>query len=74
MTEWTGQPVPGANDENVLTTWTPQVRNTIDAFYHLYYNGLAGDGNIFQRTFWMGVECFEMPTLVLLCHFPSDLK
>jgi cephalosporin hydroxylase len=36
-------------------------RQTIDAFHNLYYDGLPGAGHIFQRTFWMGVECLECP-------------
>jgi cephalosporin hydroxylase len=36
-------------------------RLTIDGFHHLYYDGLPGEGNIFKRTFWMGVECLKCP-------------
>ena len=36
-------------------------RLTIDAFHNLYYNGLPGEGYIFQRTFWLGVECQKCP-------------
>jgi cephalosporin hydroxylase len=36
-------------------------RLTIDGFHNLYYDGLPGGGHIFQRTFWMGVECLKCP-------------
>jgi len=35
--------------------------STIDDFHHLYYNGLAGEGPIYQRTYWMGVPCLKCP-------------
>jgi cephalosporin hydroxylase len=36
-------------------------RRVVDAFHDLYYNGLPGEGPIFQRTFWMGVPCLKCP-------------
>jgi cephalosporin hydroxylase len=33
----------------------------IDSFHNLYYNGLPGEGHIFQRTSWMGVPCAKCP-------------
>jgi cephalosporin hydroxylase len=36
-------------------------RQRIDAFHDLYYNGLPGEGYIFQRTSWMGVPCLKCP-------------
>ena len=38
-----------------------EARTTIDAFHALYYNGMPGEGLIFQRTFWMGVPCWKCP-------------
>lgn len=36
-------------------------RAVVDAFHDLYYNGLPGEGPIFQRTYWMGVPCLKCP-------------
>ena len=33
----------------------------IDAFHDLYYNGRRGEGPIFQRTRWLGVQCLKCP-------------
>jgi cephalosporin hydroxylase len=33
----------------------------IDLFHDLYYNGLPGEGYIFQRTLWMNVPCQKCP-------------
>jgi cephalosporin hydroxylase len=33
----------------------------VNAFHDLFYNGLAGEGPIFQRTRWMGVPCLKCP-------------
>lgn len=35
--------------------------DVINSFHDLYYNGLPGEGYIFQRTFWMGVPCAKCP-------------
>ena len=39
----------------------PEARQIINAFHDLYYNGLPGEGHIFQRTHWMGVPCLKCP-------------
>jgi len=33
----------------------------IDVFHDLYYNGLEGEGPIYQRTSWMNVPCQKCP-------------
>jgi cephalosporin hydroxylase len=33
----------------------------INAFHNLFYNGLPGEGHLFQRTQWMGVPCLKCP-------------
>lgn len=38
-----------------------QEKAVVDAFHNLYYNGLAGEGHIFQRTTWMNVPCAKCP-------------
>lgn len=40
---------------------TAEQRKVIDEFHDLYYNGLAGDGPIYLRTYWMGVPCLKCP-------------
>ena len=39
----------------------PESRDIISAFHDLYYNGLAGEGRIYERTKWMGVACLKCP-------------
>ena len=39
----------------------PETSDIIDAFYNLYYNGLPGEGYIYQRTHWLGVPCLKCP-------------
>lgn len=39
----------------------PQQEQIINSFHNLYYNGLPGEGYIFQRTFWMNVPCAKCP-------------
>jgi cephalosporin hydroxylase len=39
----------------------PEARHIVNAFHDLYYNGLPGEGHIFQRTQWMGVPCLKCP-------------
>lgn len=39
----------------------PTHKDIIDSFHDLYYNGLPGEGYIFQRTSWMGVPCAKCP-------------
>ena len=40
---------------------TSQEQTIIDQFHNLYYNGLEGEGNIYLRTYWMGVLCQKCP-------------
>jgi len=38
-----------------------ELRQIINSFHNLYYNGLPGEGPIFQRTSWMKVPCAKCP-------------
>ena len=40
---------------------TPDEQAVTDRFHNLYYDGPAGEGHIFQRTFWMNVPCLKCP-------------
>lgn len=39
----------------------PEEERIIRDFHNLYYNGLHGQGKIFQHTSWMQVPCFKCP-------------
>lgn len=36
-------------------------RAIVRDFHNLYYNGLDGEGHIYGRTYWMGVQCLKCP-------------
>jgi cephalosporin hydroxylase len=38
-----------------------ETSRVVNAFHDIYYNGLPGEGPIFQRTYWMGVPCLKCP-------------
>lgn len=38
-----------------------KLREVINSFHKLYYQGLPGDGEIFSKTRWMGYPCLKCP-------------
>jgi cephalosporin hydroxylase len=36
-------------------------KDTINDFHNLYYDGPRGEGQIYARTYWMGVQCLKCP-------------
>jgi cephalosporin hydroxylase len=36
-------------------------RAIVRDFHNLYYNGVDGEGHIYGRTYWMGVQCLKCP-------------
>lgn len=43
-----------------MLTWTESL--VVKKFHKLYYDGPKQGGQIFQRTYWRGVQCLKCPT------------
>ena len=58
----TGQACPGSEADALAFPLRHRPRGRrFDGFHDLYYNGLPGESHIFQRTSWMGVQCWKCP-------------